>query len=62
MSGTQFRKLRESIALTQSELGSFLDVSERGVRRWENGEVDVPKLAEFALLYVIEKQRNRGSR
>jgi DNA-binding transcriptional regulator YiaG len=50
------------MTMTQRELGKLLDVSERGIRRWEKGEVDVPKLAEFALLYVVEKKRKRGAR
>ena len=48
--------------LKQSELGALLDVSERGIRRWENGEVDVPKVAELALLYLVEKHRKKGPR
>ena len=47
--------------LKQSELGALLDVSERGIRRWENGEVEVPKLAELALRYVANEKRGRGS-
>jgi len=48
--------------LKQAELGALLDVSERGIRRWENGEVDIPKLAELALLYLLDKQRKKGTR
>ena len=50
------------MTMTQRELGKLLDVSERGIRRWEKEEVDVPKLAKFALLYIVEKQRKGGSR
>jgi DNA-binding transcriptional regulator YiaG len=59
MSGDEFRKLRASMHLKQSQLGTLLDVSERGIRRWENGEIKIPKIAEFALLYVAGKQRKR---
>jgi DNA-binding transcriptional regulator YiaG len=62
MSGEEFRKLRLAMNLKQSELGDRLDVSERGVRRWENGEVDIPKLAELALRYLAEKHQKKGSR
>ena len=62
MSGEEFRKLRTAMNLKQAELGALLDVSERGIRRWENGEVDIPKLAELALRYLVEKHRNKGSR
>jgi len=45
--------------LKQAELGALLDVSERGIRRWENGEVDIPKLAELAILYLAQKHKKR---
>jgi DNA-binding transcriptional regulator YiaG len=48
--------------LKQGELGKLLDVSERGIRRWENGEVDIPKLAELALRYLAEKHRKKRGR
>jgi len=48
--------------LKQSDLGALLDVSERGIRRWENGEVDVPKLAELALRYLATEKRQKGPR
>ena len=62
MSGNEFRKLRKKMKLKQRELSALLDVSERGIRRWENGEVAVPKLAELALHYLASGQRKRGSR
>jgi DNA-binding transcriptional regulator YiaG len=62
MSGHEFRKLRKAMKLKQGELGKLLDVSERGIRRWENGEVDIPKLAELALRYLAEKHRKKGTR
>lgn len=62
MSGDEFRKLRKGMNLKQSELGALMDVSERGIRRWENGEVVIPRLAELALRYLAEKQRTKGTR
>jgi DNA-binding transcriptional regulator YiaG len=62
MSGNEFRKLRMAMNLKQSELGALLDVSERGIRRWENGEVDIPRLAQLALRYLAEKHRKKGTR
>ena len=57
MSGEEFRKLRRSINLKQSELGVLMDVSERGIRRWENGEIEIPRIAELALRYVVDAQK-----
>jgi len=62
MSGDEFRKLRVAMNLKQSDLGALLDVSERGIRRWENGEVDVPKVAELAIRYLANEKRRKGRR
>lgn len=62
MSGDEFRKLRMAMNLKQSDLGALLDVSERGIRRWENGEVDVPKVAELAIHYLANEKRRKGKR
>lgn len=62
MSGEEFRKLRQAMGLSQEELGELIDVSARGVRRWENGEVDIPKVAELGLRYLAEKKRKKETR
>jgi DNA-binding transcriptional regulator YiaG len=54
MSGHEFRKVRQKMGLSQEELSRLIDVSARGVRRWENGEVAIPKIAELALRYLAE--------
>ena len=62
MSGHEFRKVRKTMGLSQDELSKMIDVSERGVRRWENGEVTIPKIAELALRYLAEKTRKKETR
>jgi len=62
MSGNEFRKLRKAMGLSQGELSQRIDVSERGVRRWENGEVPIPKIAELALRYLAEKKQRKETR
>lgn len=62
MSGSEFRKVRRAMGLSQDELSKMIDVSERGVRRWENGEVAIPKIAELALRYLAEKNRKKERR
>lgn len=59
MSGSEFRKLRMSIAYSQERLSKEIDVSVRGISRWENGEVAIPKIAELALRYLAEKKRRK---
>ena len=62
MSGDEFRKVRRAMGLSQDELSEMIDVSARGVRRWENGEVTIPKIAELALRYLAEKNRRKENR
>ena len=62
MSGAEFRKVRRAMGLSQDELSKMIDVSARGVRRWENGEIAIPKIAELALRYLAEKNLKKGSR
>ena len=50
------------MGLSQDELSKVIDVSARGVRRWENGEVAIPKIAELALRYLAEKNRRKENR
>ena len=62
MSGDEFRKVRKAMGLSQDALSKMIDVSTRGVRRWENGEVAIPKIAELALRYLAEQSRKKGAR
>jgi DNA-binding transcriptional regulator YiaG len=62
MSGDEFRKLRRAMGLSQDQLSKMIDVSARGVRRWENGEVAIPKVAELALRYLAAKKRKKEPR
>jgi DNA-binding transcriptional regulator YiaG len=62
MSGGEFRKLRRAMGLSQDELSKVIDVSARGVRRWENGEIAIPKIAELALRYLAEKNGRKELR
>jgi transcriptional regulator with XRE-family HTH domain len=54
-----FAKLRLEAGFTQAELSRELDVTIRSITRWETGETPIPKLAELALRYVIEKRGRR---
>ncbi len=62
MSGDEFRKVRTAMGLSQEALSKMIDVSERGIRRWENGEVPIPKIAELAMRYLAEKHRKKVTR
>jgi DNA-binding transcriptional regulator YiaG len=62
MSGKDFRKLRESIEYSQAMLSREIDVSIRGISRWENEDVAIPKIAELALKYIVEKHQTKRGR
>ena len=60
MSGDEFRKVRKAMNLKQANLGALMDVSERGIRRWEKNEIEIPKIAELALRYLASDRRRKG--
>lgn len=62
MTGSEFKKLRESIGYTQASLSKEIDVTIRSLTRWETGETPIPKIAELALKYVAERNQGRKKR
>ena len=62
VTGKEFRKLRLSSGYSQSQLSREIDVTIRSLTRWETGETPIPKIAELALKYLIEKQSEKGKR
>jgi len=55
MKGSEFKKLRESIGLSQSQLGRELDLYVRTISKYENDDLAIPKVTELALRYIAEK-------
>ena len=43
MTPTQFRAIREAMGVTQPSLADMIGVTDRTVRRYENGETHIPK-------------------
>jgi len=62
MSGNKFRELRKAMGLNQAKLSALMDVSERGIRRWEKNEIEIPKIAELALRYLAGEKLRKGKR
>jgi transcriptional regulator with XRE-family HTH domain len=62
MSGRRFRELRESIGYSQQRLAEEMEVTIRSISRWENGDFSIPKMAQLALKYIVEKQRGKNDR
>lgn len=62
MKGAEFKKLRESVGLSQSQLGRELDLYVRTVSKYENDDLVIPKVTELALRYIVEQVKHKGRR
>jgi len=60
MTKGQFRKLRNSIGLSQTKLAQEMGVTLRTVSRWETGEFPIPRIAELALMTVVMEAKKKG--
>ena len=58
----EFKKLRESIGYTQARLSEEMDITIRTITRWENGEVEIPKVVELALRSIVKKETAKRRR
>ena len=57
MKAEDLKRKREKLKMTQDELAKRLDVKRLTIIRWENGQVDIPKIAELAMK-EIERQES----
>lgn len=53
MSAAEFSAIRARLGMTQAELGAALESDARTVRRWENGERDIPGPVRVALRLML---------
>jgi len=47
---------------SQAELGELMGVAGRTVRRWETGEIPIPKIAQMALELIVHKAARQRKR
>jgi DNA-binding transcriptional regulator YiaG len=59
MIGREFKKLRESTGLSQSQLGRELDLYVRTISKYENDDLVIPKVTELALRYVVQQAKQK---
>ena len=57
--GNEFRNLRKSAGFSQSQLSKELDVTIRSITRWETDVNPIPRIAELAIRYLVDKVRAR---
>lgn len=62
MKGSEFKKLRESVGLSQSQLGRELDLYVRTISKYENDDLVIPKVTELALRYVVQQVKQKERR
>ena len=62
MIGIEFKKLRESIGLSQSQLAQRLDLYVRTISKYENDDLTIPKVTELALRYVVQQTKQKERR
>ncbi len=62
MRGREFKKLRESIGLSQSQLGRELDLYVRTISKYENDDMLIPRVTELALRYVVQQRKQKERR
>lgn len=47
------KEVRKGLGLSQKELGEFLEVDSRTIRRWENGEIQMKKVYILAVILLM---------
>lgn len=52
MTGAQLKRALKRVGLTQRVFARAIDISERQVRRWVAGDSPVPRVVQYALLWV----------
>ena len=62
MTGREFKKLRESTGLSQSQLGKELDLYVRTISKYENDDLVIPKVTELALRYIVQQAKQKERR
>jgi len=62
MTGREFKKLRESTGLSQSQLARELDLYVRTISKYENDDLVIPKVTELALRYVVQQAKQKERR
>jgi len=62
MTGGEFKRLRQSVGLSQSQLARELDLFVRTISKYENNDMVIPKVTELALRYVVQQAKQKARR
>ncbi len=62
MEGSELRKFREGLGITQDELAKALSVATNTVARWERSERKIPNHLPLSLKTIVEeREKNEKS-
>lgn len=50
----RLRQARQMLGLSQPDLAKILDVDPRTLRRWELGQMPIPRTAVYAVCFLLE--------
>ena len=56
MTGGQLQKLLDRAGLSQRGAAKEIGISERQMRRYISGDAEIPKVVEYALLWLVHLQ------
>jgi len=62
MSGSELRRLRERLTMTQAKLADALGMQKNSVARMERDERPVMQTTEMAVRYLLVMQSKRGGK
>jgi transcriptional regulator with XRE-family HTH domain len=62
MMGKDFKKMRQSIGLSQSQLAREMDLYVRTISKYENDDLTIPKVTELALRYIAQQAKQKVRR
>lgn len=61
MTGTEFERIRDRLALTQTDMARMFGVETRTVRRWGSGESLVPVTTAMILRILLKYRIDPGA-
>lgn len=60
VTGEEVKVARKALDMTQVQFGQWLYVSERQVRNWESGQIEIPSLAWEKVQNTIRMEQANG--
>lgn len=60
MVGSEFRKWRRSLEITQDEVANAVDCSKSAICRWESGEIDFRQSLYEKIINFYEERNKDG--